>query len=66
MEFIINYSTFSGSTLPMSFVQIKEFTGNIPNDNWVNGYIYMPIIGRLDNNDPTVVNCKIYLKIEKQ
>ena len=65
MEFIINYSTFSGSTLPMSFVQIKEYTGNIPNDNWINGYVWMPIIGRLDNNDPTVVNCKIYLKVEK-
>lgn len=65
MEFIINYSTFTGTTIPMSFVQIKEYTGNIPNDNWINGYVWMPIIGRLDNNDPTVVDCKIYLKIEK-
>lgn len=66
MEFNINYSTFAGMTLPMSFVQVKDYTGNIPNNNWVNGYIYMPIIGRLDNNDPTVVDCKINLKIEKQ
>lgn len=65
MEFIINYSTFSGTTMPMSFTQIKEYTGNIPNDNWINGYVWMPIIGRLDNNDPTVVDCKIYLKVEK-
>lgn len=65
MDFIINYSTFAGTTLPMSFTQIKEYNGDVPNNNWINGYIYMPIIGRLDNNDPTVVNCKVYLKVEK-
>lgn len=65
MEFIINYSVTSTLTIPISFTEIKEYTGNVPNDNWINGYVYTPLFDRLGTYDPTVLDFKCYLTVEK-
>lgn len=63
----IDYQTFTTNRLRIGVVLVKDYVGDRPNANWLAGYLHLPIVGRLDNNNPTAIAAlfRVSIKVVK-